>query len=116
MTKKEKEKCTIVKHFTHPTLKIDDSEKMTPEVAHFYNSTKYGADMLDQIAKKYSTKSASQRWPIQVFFNILNMAAIDAWVIYKETIGININCHNFILNLVEELRAKHVPLKLHFQI
>ena len=39
------------------------------------------------------------------------MAAINAWFVYKETISINISCHDFILNLFEELCAKYVTSK-----
>ncbi|GBL74813.1 hypothetical protein AVEN_243665-1 [Araneus ventricosus] len=59
----------------HPTLEVECNEKKTPEVNKFYNSTKHGVDVLDQMAKKYLTKSASRRWLVQVFFNILDLTA-----------------------------------------
>ena len=40
---------------------------------------------------------------MQIFFNILDLTAINTGVIYKETIGINIKRCNFILSLDEEL-------------
>ena len=43
--------------------------------------------MADQMAKKYNMKSGSRRWPLQVFFNILDLAGIIAWILYKKTIG-----------------------------
>ena len=85
----KKNKNLLLLSTLHPTLKIDNSEKKMPEVVHFYNSTKYSVDVLDQMARKYTTKSASQRWSIQVFFNILGMVAINSWVIYKETTCLN---------------------------
>ena len=53
----------------------------------FYNKTKFRVDMADQMAKKYNVKSGSRRWPLQVFFNILDLAGIIAWILYKKTIG-----------------------------
>lgn len=64
--------------------------------------------VLDQMARKYSTKSASRRWPVQVFFNVLDLAAINSWIVYKESIGINIERRDFILKLADELRKNYV--------
>jgi hypothetical protein len=46
-----------------------------------------------------------------VLFNILDLTAINAWVIYKESTGINIKRRDFILNLAEELRTKYFTSK-----
>ena len=53
--------------------------------------------------EKYTAKSVSRRWPIQVFFNIFDMAAINAWIICKETTGINIKRRDFIFNITEKV-------------
>ncbi|GBL74174.1 hypothetical protein AVEN_231057-1 [Araneus ventricosus] len=63
------------------------------------------------MARKYSTKSASRRLPAQVFFNILDLATINAWVIFKEVVGTKIKRRDYILNLVDELRNNYVPSK-----
>jgi hypothetical protein len=46
-------------------------KRQKPGSAAFNNSTKFGVDVLDQPARQYSTKSASRKCPLQVFFNIL---------------------------------------------
>jgi hypothetical protein len=75
----------------HKFVKIDKSnKKMLPESIQFYNSTKFGVDMADQMARKYTVKASSRRWPLQIFFNILDLAAVNAWILYKETTGIRI--------------------------
>lgn len=63
------------------------------------------------MARKYSSKSASRRWPVQVFFNVLDLAAINAWIIYKETTGIKIKRRDYILNSADELRKNYVSSK-----
>lgn len=50
----------------HPTVRIDDNEKMTPETVKFCNQTKYYKDIVDQMVICYTTKSGSHRWPIYV--------------------------------------------------
>ncbi|GBM07246.1 hypothetical protein AVEN_25500-1 [Araneus ventricosus] len=92
-------------------LEVECNEKKTPKVIKFYNSTKYCVDVLDQMARKHSTKSAFRRWPAQVFFNILDLAAINSWVIYKEVVGTKIKSRDYIFNLADELRNNHVLCK-----
>ena len=78
--------------------------KKLPETVSFYNSTKYGVDVLDQMCRKYSVKAASRRWPVHVWYNILDLAAINAWILYKSVTGQKISRRNFIVQLAEELR------------
>ncbi|GBN65053.1 hypothetical protein AVEN_116201-1 [Araneus ventricosus] len=63
------------------------------------------------MARKDSTKSASRRWWTQVVFNILELAAINAWAIYKEVVGKKIKRRDYILNLADELGNNYVPSK-----
>ncbi|GBM27350.1 hypothetical protein AVEN_120939-1 [Araneus ventricosus] len=63
------------------------------------------------MARKYSTKPASRRWPAQVLLNILDLAAINAWVICKKIVGTKIKRHGYILNLADKLRNNYVPSK-----
>jgi hypothetical protein len=46
-------------------------KRQKPGSAAFNNSTKFGVDVLDKPARQYSTKSASRKCPLQVFFSIL---------------------------------------------
>ncbi|XP_059563328.1 piggyBac transposable element-derived protein 4-like [Myotis daubentonii] len=92
----------------HKFVKIDKSnKKMLPESIQFYNSTKFGVDMADQMARKYTVKASSCRWPLQIFFNILDLAAINAWILYKETTGIQIQRKEFLFQLAEQLSTEY---------
>lgn len=55
------------------------------------------------MARKYTTKSASFRWPLQVFFNNLDLAAINAWILYTECTGSKLSRKDFLFQLVKEL-------------
>ncbi|GBM59781.1 hypothetical protein AVEN_6655-1 [Araneus ventricosus] len=94
-------------------LEVECNEKNTSKVIKFSNSTKYHVDVLDQMARKYSTESASRQWHVQDFFNILNLAAINAWIIYKEVVGTKYKRRDYILNLAnsDELRNNYVSSK-----
>ena len=60
------------------------------------------------MARKYSTHSASRRWSVAVWCNILNIVALNAWILYKKATGKTISRKNFKLQLIEELRAQYV--------
>ena len=65
---------------------VDESEKKKPEIVVDYNQTKTGVDTLDQMLRIYSTKAATRRWPVCVFYDLLNKAAINAHVLYCEAV------------------------------
>uniref|UniRef100_A0A1A9V4M7 PiggyBac transposable element-derived protein domain-containing protein n=1 Tax=Glossina austeni TaxID=7395 RepID=A0A1A9V4M7_GLOAU len=64
-------------------------------------------DVTAQMAKKYSAKSKCQSWVLQVFFNILDLAGVNAWLLYKETTGEEISGQKFLFQLAEEIGAEY---------
>ena len=74
----------------HPDISVGSDEKQKPETIDFYNSTKYGVDVVDQMTRKYTVKAGSRRWPMQVFYNVLDLAAINAWILFNEVSKKNI--------------------------
>lgn len=88
----------------HTDLLISTGPKKTPETVEYYNQTKYGVDVVDQMARLYSTKVSSRRWPLQVFYNVLDLAAINAFVLYKDVTGTKISRRDFLLKLISELK------------
>jgi hypothetical protein len=87
----------------HKSVSCSDNRKKLPESVEYYNKTKYGVDALDKKARLYTTKVASRRWPLQVFYNILDIAAINAVIVYNEVLGKRMTRRAFILKLIEEL-------------
>ncbi|XP_034533106.1 LOW QUALITY PROTEIN: uncharacterized protein LOC117807812 [Notolabrus celidotus] len=67
----------------HPTVSIRSDRKRKPETVTYYNVTKVGVDVLDQMALQYTIKGGTRRWPVAVFYNILDMAVINAHVLFK---------------------------------
>ncbi|XP_029958868.1 piggyBac transposable element-derived protein 3-like [Salarias fasciatus] len=95
----------------HPTVSIESDIKKKPETVAFYNATKVGVDVLDRMARMYSVKAATRRWPVAVFCNLLDMAAINAHVLFKECTSSVIPRRAFILQLAKELREEHLRTK-----
>jgi hypothetical protein len=105
--KSKPDKKVLILSSKHQNVKVDSlSHKKLPETVSFYNKTKFGVEVTDQMARKYTVKSASRRWPLQVFFNILDLAGINSWILYKETTGEKISRKKFLFKLSEELASE----------
>ncbi|XP_013170332.1 PREDICTED: piggyBac transposable element-derived protein 4-like [Papilio xuthus] len=96
--KSKPDKKVLLLSTRHKHVKIENSVKKLPETISYYNKTKFGVDATDQMAKKYTVKSGSRRWPLQVFFNILDLAGINAWILYKTATGEKISRKDFCLD------------------
>ena len=81
------------------TLLLRSETKFKPETATFYNFTKFGVDVVDQIARKYTANAASPRWPFFFLYNILRFAAINAYVLYNLVTGSKISWRRYLLRL-----------------
>ena len=92
----------------HNAPSTDNTEKKKPLVIHFYNKNKVGVDVFDQMARQYMTHSASRRWPLAVWTNVLDIAALNAWIIFWKTTGSKVSRRDFILDLIEGLKQNYV--------
>nr|XP_023650860.1 piggyBac transposable element-derived protein 4-like isoform X2 [Paramormyrops kingsleyae] len=66
----------------HREGQISDREDKKPEIILHYNATKGGVDTLDMVTACYSCKRITLRWPLVVFFNMLDISAYNAFVIW----------------------------------
>ena len=60
----------------------DSGEQQKPSLITFYNATKGGVDTADQMCATYNVARNIKRWPMVVFFAMLNVAGINSQVIY----------------------------------
>lgn len=63
--------------------KSTDPISETPEIIEFYNSTKSGVDTLDKKAANYSPSRRTRRWPMAIFFALLDISSINAYVLFS---------------------------------
>lgn len=49
-----------------------------PEIVTFYNSTKIGVDLVDQLCGNYNVSRTTRRWHMVLFFDLLNIIGINA--------------------------------------
>ena len=60
----------------------EDNPAHKPEIILHYNITKSGVDNLDHLCMLYSCKRAIRRWPMILFFDMLDIAAVAALVVW----------------------------------
>lgn len=65
----------------HATEKVDQETKK-PVVILDYNEHKGGVDTFDQMLRCFTCKRKSNRWPMVVFYNMLDVAALAAFRLF----------------------------------
>lgn len=66
---------------------VVNSNSGKPDMIEFYNQTKGGVDYFDQMCTQMSCSRKTNRWPLKLFYGMLNMAYVNSYVIY---------CHNML--------------------
>ncbi|XP_063741958.1 piggyBac transposable element-derived protein 4-like [Eleginops maclovinus] len=61
---------------------LSTREDMKPQMILDYNSTKGGVDNLDKVTATYSCQRKTARWPLVIFYNIVDMSAYNAYVLW----------------------------------
>ena len=79
---KNKKKNVVLISSMHHDKKIDETtgEERKPDIITFYNSTKGGVDVVDMMMDEYSVFRNSRRWPLTVFFALLNISSVNSYV------------------------------------
>lgn len=82
----------------------DSSEKRKPQIVHYYNRTKTGVDIVDQMLRSLSTRSQTRRWPVAVFYNVLDMVLLNSWIAFKLSRNDeSMSRRDFALRLIKQL-------------
>ena len=102
--KKNRNVIVLSTYHKSPVVKTDEKKK--PEMIHLYNKMKVGVDAMDNMLRMYSVKAATRRWPVAVFYDMMDKAALNADVLYKEAMGSSISRKKFILELAKSLCAR----------
>lgn len=72
--------------------KLEDEESGKHAIVAHYNITKGGVDMIDEKCSKSICRRRTQRWPMAIFFRILDISCANSYIIhqsYKNNLQIN---------------------------
>ncbi|XP_040924779.2 uncharacterized protein LOC121201908 [Betta splendens] len=92
----------------HSVVHTEDSYRNRPDTVTRYNATKFSMDVLEQKLRRYSVRMETRRWPVAVFYNMIDMAALNAYVLYQACTGGKERRGAFLLALATELANPHV--------
>lgn len=110
----KKHKIVLLASTKITTSKIGDKQK--PEMILFYNRTKGGTDVFDQLCHSFTTARGTKRWPMRYFFGILDQALVNSRVLLKcknaENNTANLTVQVYVKNLVMSLVTPHIREKL----
>lgn len=108
--KKGKKKAVVLMSTLHDDDAVDpENHTHKPEMILFYNDDKCGVDVVDQMCASYSVQRKTRRWPMVVLSNLLNISAINAYVIFKKNRpGSKISRYQFLQNLSRALILPHL--------
>ncbi|XP_059209533.1 piggyBac transposable element-derived protein 4-like [Centropristis striata] len=80
----KRNKNVLVMSTMHKDASLSTREDMKPQMILDYNSTKGRVDNLDKVTTTYSCQRKTARWPLVVFYNIVDVSAYNAYVLWIE--------------------------------
>jgi len=78
----KRRKAVVLLSTQHRDDTVADDEKAKPEIITYYNATKSGVDVLDKLVRTYTCKRPSKRWTVCFFWNMIDIAAYNAFVLW----------------------------------
>ena len=64
----------------HSQPEIESTSDQKPSIILFHNKTKDGVGTLDRMLKSYSIKRMTRRWPLVLFYNMIDVSTINAFM------------------------------------
>lgn len=82
---RKKKKNVLLLSTMHDDDAIDEDigDQVEPEVITFYNLTKGAVDIVDEMITLYSVVTVSCRWPLTIYFSMLNIGGVHSYMIHK---------------------------------
>ncbi|CAG5996995.1 unnamed protein product, partial [Menidia menidia] len=107
----KRKKTVYVLSSMHSTIETQKTTKKKPNTITLYNTTKCGVDIMDQMVREYTVRAGTRRWPVAVFYNMIDIAALNAHVLYQLCTGRKERRVDFLFELARELAHSHVGMK-----
>lgn len=79
----KKNSAVILLSTEHNDDKISGEETdYKPDIILHYNKTKGAVDTTDKLAKEFTTQRKTNRWPMAIFFHLLDIGGINAYKLW----------------------------------
>lgn len=93
----------------------DTGDQHKPEIITYYNKTKSGVDTLDQLCATYNCARNTRRWPMVIFFSLMNIAAINGMIVFIGNENPVASRREYLKNLVHSLIAEQLSRRGHIK-
>lgn len=112
--KAKSNKIVLIASTMHNDKAIDmnTGEKLKPEMITFYNSTKSGVDTMDWMTENYSVARHSARWPLTVFYSLLNIGGLNSMIVYQENTQVKKTRLEFLKSLGRQLMEDQLKYRM----
>lgn len=80
----KKRKAVVMMSSMHMKPEVQEGAQAKPLIITYYNQTKGGVDNMNKLLGEYSVKRRTNRWPLTLFYNMVNISALAAYVIYMD--------------------------------
>ena len=105
----EKNKTVILLSTMHSDTAVNVNEQKKPHMIMYYNKYKTGVDTMDRMVSRYICYRRTQRWSLEMVFDILDVGALAAYLTYCENNNMlkkNTNQRRIFLHQLSEELAK----------
>ena len=82
-----------------------------PKSVKLYNTFMGGVDLFDSRQKTYSCSRKAKNWWLRLFYFLLDMATMNAYIIHKECTTIKLPQKEFIMAVAERLISSYLSRK-----
>ncbi|XP_035768532.1 piggyBac transposable element-derived protein 4-like [Neolamprologus brichardi] len=79
-----KQKNVLLMSTLHRDAVLSTRDDKRPKIIEDYNRNKGGVDNLDKATSVYTCKRKTARWPLVVFYNILDVSVYNSFVLWSE--------------------------------
>lgn len=93
---------TTVPEIMHELIAPQDAA-LRPEAILLYNKTKGAVDTVDKMKAAYDVARGTKRWNVVLWFAFMNMAGINALVIYRKNNASKIHRSSYLMDLIFNL-------------
>lgn len=112
--KPKQNKLVVLLSTLHHDDTIDNStDGGKPEIVSFYNKTKVGVDTSDALQKAYSLARVATRWPLTIFFFMLNVGGVNSYIIFRHNSQEAKTRREFLFSLGRQLVSNHCKRRLY---
>lgn len=101
----KRNKNVVLMSSTHSENTLEAGDKRRPTLILDYNQSKGGVDTMDENIEEFSCRRKTRRWPLLLFFNLVDIAAYNGYLLMKKH-GSNISRKSFLKKLAFQL-GKH---------